>query len=230
MRSYKVVVMNLPVIRLLGAILLTCVLTSVGEAQRLRDTFRRVKETVVVVRTEQRGEDPALGSGVVISADGKVLTAAHVVQTADKISVQFADNQTSPARVIASSVLADVALLQLTEVPANVMFAKLGNSDEAEVGDEVFVVGATIRTELHLDSWTHQRQAPPRDEDGYHGAHGHDGVLPDRRCYQHGQFRWSHVQPGRRGNRHRQQYFESLRWIRGRWIRRDIENRATFVA
>ncbi len=142
MRSYEVVDMNLPVIKLLGAILLTCVLTSVGEAQRLRDTFRRVKGTVVVVRTEQRGEDPALGSGVVISADGKVLTAAHVVQTADKISVQFADNQTSPARVIASSVLADVALLQLTEVPANAMFAKLGNSDEAEVGDEILVVGA----------------------------------------------------------------------------------------
>src|SRR5258708_21420404 len=138
----EVVDMNLPVIKLLGAILLTCVLTSVGGAQRLRDTFRRVKETVVVVRTEQRGEDPALGSGVVISADGKVLTAAHVVQTADKISVQFADNQTSPARVIASSVLADVALLQLTEVPANAMFDKLGNSDEAEVGDEILVVGA----------------------------------------------------------------------------------------
>ncbi len=142
MRSYEVVDMNLPVIKLLGAILLTCVLTSVGGAQRLRDTFRRVKETVVVVRTEQRGEEPALGSGVVISADGKVLTAAHVVQTADKIAVQFADNQTSPARVIASSVLADVALLQLTEVPANAMFAKLGNSDEAEVGDEILVVGA----------------------------------------------------------------------------------------
>ena len=134
--------MNLPVIKLLGAILLTCVLTSVGGAQRLRDTFRRVKETVVVVRTEQRGEDPALGSGVVISADGKVLTAAHVVQTADKIVVQFADNQISAARVIASSVLADVALLQLSEVPANAMIAKLGNSDEAEVGDEILVVGA----------------------------------------------------------------------------------------
>src|SRR6266446_2487791 len=142
MGSCEVVDMNLPVIKLLGAILLTCVLTSVGGAQRLRDTFRRVKDTVVVVRTEQRGEDPALGSGVVISADGKVLTAAHVVQTADKISVQFADNQTSPARVIASSVLADVALIQLTEVPANAMFAKLGNSDEAEVGDEILVVGA----------------------------------------------------------------------------------------
>src|SRR5260370_3617564 len=115
MRSYEVVDMNLPVIKLLGAILLTCVLTSVGGAQRLRDTFRRVKETVVVVRTEQRGEDPALGSGVVISSDGKVLTAAHVVQTADKIAVQFADNQTTPARVMASSVLPDVARRQLTD-------------------------------------------------------------------------------------------------------------------
>ena len=142
MRGHEVFDMNLPAIKLIGAILLTCALTSAGEAQRLRDTFRRVKQTVVVVRTEQKGEDPALGSGVVISADGKVLTAAHVVQTADKISVQFADNQTTPARVIASSVLADVALLQLAEVPANLMFAKLGNSDMAEVGDEIFVVGA----------------------------------------------------------------------------------------
>jgi len=53
-----------------------------------------VKETVVVVRTEQRrGTSPRFGRGNF--RDGKVLTAAHVVQTADKIAVQFADNQTS---------------------------------------------------------------------------------------------------------------------------------------
>jgi len=144
--------MILPMIRILGAVLVTCLFSFACPAQRLRDTFRRVKQTVVLVRTEQKGiasvaqeertAERGLGSGVLISADGKVLTAAHVVQIVDKISVQFADGQSASAHVIESSVLADVALLQLDVVPANLVYAKLGDSDAAQVGDEIFVVGA----------------------------------------------------------------------------------------
>ena len=54
---------------------------------------------------------------MLISNDGKVLTAAHVVQTADAALVEFPDGQDSIARVIASDVRADVALLQLQQPP-----------------------------------------------------------------------------------------------------------------
>jgi len=83
-----------------------------------------------------------LGSGVLISKDGKVLTAAHVVQTADVASVEFSDGQQIIARVIGSDVQSDVALLQLKEMPKGVTPATLGDSDKMEVGDQVFVIGA----------------------------------------------------------------------------------------
>ena len=128
--------------------------------QQLRDTFRRVRRSVVVVRTVERTVAPlprqgmvssaGLASGVLISDNGKVLTAAHVVQAVDKVFVEFADGQIVTARVISSATNADVALLQLDSVPQGVSPAKLGDSDQVEVGDEVFVVGAPYGLSLTL--------------------------------------------------------------------------------
>jgi serine protease Do len=106
----------------------------------------------VIVRTEQKELAPfpqggmvssdGLGSGVLISNDGKVLTAAHVVQTADKIWVEFPDEELISARVVASDVSVDVALLQLDRSPKGIAPSSLGDSDKVEVGDQIFVVGA----------------------------------------------------------------------------------------
>jgi serine protease Do len=121
-------------------------------AQQLRDAFRKVSHAVVVVRTKRIEVAPSadepmaiidgLGSGVLISNDGKVLTAAHVVQTADVASVEFPDGQTIIAHVIGSDVQSDLALLQLKEMPKGVAPATLGDSDKMEVGDQIFVIGA----------------------------------------------------------------------------------------
>ena len=131
-----------------------------ANGQQLRDTFGRVKRSVVVVRTIERTVAPlprqgmvssaGLGSGVLISNSGKVLTAAHVVQAVDKVFVEFADGQIVTARVISSATNADVALLQLDSVPQGVAPAKLGDSDQVEVGDDVFVVGAPYGLSLTL--------------------------------------------------------------------------------
>ena len=124
--------------------------------QQLREVFQRVNPAVVVVHTEQETALPELsnalpnrplepqgvGSGVLISADGKVLTAAHVVQTADRIKVEFISGQVIPARVLAAVSFADIALLQLEQVPPNAQVARLGDSDQAAAGDQIFVVGA----------------------------------------------------------------------------------------
>lgn len=121
-------------------------------AQELRELFHQVKASVAMVRTVQReitpqskGEfvkTPGIGSGVLISADGKVLTAAHVVQAADRVVVEFTEGKEIPAEVIASVITADVALLKLEWVPTDAVVAALGDSDQAEVGDQVFVIGA----------------------------------------------------------------------------------------
>jgi S1-C subfamily serine protease len=83
-----------------------------------------------------------LGSGVLISNDGKILTAAHLVEAADATVVEFSDGEVIPARVLGAVRNADVALLQLAHPPANVVVAPLGDSDKMDVGDEVFLVGA----------------------------------------------------------------------------------------
>ena len=131
--------------------LLMMVVYTVTPAQQLRDAFRKVNQSVVTVRTKRVDVVHApgqvmsiidgLGSGVLISND-KVLTAAHVVQTADAALVEFPDGQDSIARVIASDVRADVALLQLQRPPKNISPVALGDSDKVEVGDQIFVIGA----------------------------------------------------------------------------------------
>ncbi len=124
-----------------------------AQADSLTQVFKRVVATVVIIQTEHRhvpigGKQftdlSGLGSGFLISKDGKVMTAAHVVQTADTIEVMFKNGITVPAKVITSDPAADVALLQLERVPPGALVAKLGDSDRVEVGDQVFVVGAPL--------------------------------------------------------------------------------------
>jgi serine protease Do len=121
----------------------------------LSGVFKRVKESVVEVRVAQvkpsislsQKQDHAfdgLGSGVLIDAEGKVLTAAHVVEDAESILIQFSDGEEIPANLVASSSGADIALLQLSRAPKKPVAARLGNSDAVEVGDPVFVVGAPL--------------------------------------------------------------------------------------
>ena len=121
-------------------------------AETLGSVFKRVNRSVVVVRTKETdvtGPGPGiltssrgLGSGVLVSADGKVITAAHIVQTADEVSVEFLTGEAVRARVIASEPSADVSLLQLERVPAGVLPSTLGDSDKVDVGDQVFIIGA----------------------------------------------------------------------------------------
>jgi S1-C subfamily serine protease len=113
--------------------------------------FKRVDGAVVVVRTASytpvgpgRGRTVAgagIGSGVLISQEGKVLTAAHVVQAADAVVVEFRNGETVAARVVSADSAADVALLEVEHIPRGIAPVALGDSDRVEVGDQVFVVG-----------------------------------------------------------------------------------------
>lgn len=122
------------------------------KAQQLRELFSKSNPSVVVIKTLEKKISsvsqaglvslPGLGSGVLVSNDGKVLTAAHVVQAADYVSVEFKDGNRVLAHVIASYPLADVALLQLESTPSGAVPAMLGDSDKMQIGDDIFVIGA----------------------------------------------------------------------------------------
>jgi serine protease Do len=79
---------------------------------------------------------------VLISADGKVMTAAHVVHAMDEIFVEFLGGERVPARVVASEPAADIGLLKLVHIPKDARPAPLGNSDAVRVGQQVLVIGA----------------------------------------------------------------------------------------
>ncbi len=133
---------------------------TIVKAETISEIFKRVNSSVVVVRTTKTEAMPSsgqqslsisgLGSGVLISKDGKVVTAAHLVQTAEKIVVEFPNGELIPARVVASAPLADVSLLQLEILPDKAVVAKLGNSDVVEVGEKIFIVGAPLRVSQTL--------------------------------------------------------------------------------
>jgi len=124
-------------------------LPALAVAQPVGDVFRQVSPSVVVIRS--RGRDVSasgpvrfgeIGSGVLVSADGKVMTAAHVVHSVDEITVEFIGGEAVKARVVASEPAADLSLLQLDRVPAGVKVARLADSSSVRVGDQVMVVGA----------------------------------------------------------------------------------------
>ena len=92
-------------------------------ASALGKVFKRVSGSVVVILTEEKvlpldiyeGKKVSaqgLGSGALISKDRKVLTAAHLVQTAGTVNVEFPNGEIVKAKVVSSEPSADVALLQ----------------------------------------------------------------------------------------------------------------------
>jgi serine protease Do len=130
-----------------------------AEAQAPGEVFRKVAPSVVVIRAKGRDISAGgqsrfaeTGSGVLISPDGKVMTAAHVVHSMDEISVEFLGGETVKARVVASEPAADLSLLQLERVPAGAKSSPLANSDNIQVGDPVIIVGAPYGLSYSLSS------------------------------------------------------------------------------
>jgi serine protease Do len=91
-------------------------------------------------RTPDRTER-GLGSGVVISTDGYILTNNHVVEDADEVTVSIGESTKKyTARVIGRDSLADIAVLKI-EPNGALVPATLGDSDQLQVGDVVLAIG-----------------------------------------------------------------------------------------
>jgi len=102
------------------------------------DFFRQFQQQIP--RQNQRPQiERGLGSGVLVSADGTVLTNYHVVEGAEKITVEMSDNKTFDAKVVGSDQPSDLAVLKIEA--QNMPFLTLGNSDNVRVGDIVLAIG-----------------------------------------------------------------------------------------
>jgi Do/DeqQ family serine protease len=81
----------------------------------------------------------ALGSGVIIGADGYILTNNHVIDSADDVKVDLPDGRSFAAKVVGTDKPSDLALLKITASDLHPL--ALGNSDNVQVGDVVLAVG-----------------------------------------------------------------------------------------
>lgn len=86
----------------------------------------------------QRGS--SLGSGVIVSHDGYILTNHHVVEAADQIEVALADGRRSKGRIIGSDPETDLAVIKI-DLPGTVPAITFGRPDQAQVGDIVLAIG-----------------------------------------------------------------------------------------
>ena len=117
--------------------------TVAGETLDLQALLDKVSPSVVSIHTGTR-EGEAAGSGVVLTADGLVLTNAHVIEGAQTIEVDFADGQTAEARIIGSAPEYDVALVQAEDLAEPVTPAELGSSADLQVGDDLVAIGNAL--------------------------------------------------------------------------------------
>ncbi len=88
---------------------------------------------------EQPRVQRGFGSGVIVSADGSIITNAHVVDGAEKITVMSSDNKEFTAKLVGIDKPSDLAVLKIEA--QNLPFLSLGNSDTVRVGDIVLAIG-----------------------------------------------------------------------------------------
>lgn len=107
----------------------------------LEQLYKQVVSSIVVV-TDGIEQIQGFGSGVILHKDGYIATAAHVVESADKIGIQFKSGKRTEAQIVTLSEHQDLALLKVEKIPDGMQVGRLGNSDLVKPGQGVFCIGA----------------------------------------------------------------------------------------
>ncbi len=87
------------------------------------------------------------GSGIIIDTAGNIVTNSHVVDGFSEIEVTLSDGQQIPARLIGKDSRTDVAVVRLERVPKDLVAARLGDSNQIEVGEWVLAIGSPLGLE-----------------------------------------------------------------------------------
>lgn len=114
---------------------------------RSAQVYQTILPSMVIITTERAGAvagdvaDNGLGSGVIINAQGAILTARHVVAGARTIEVTFADGTKAGATIVSEQPENDIAVISADGAPAVLVPAVMGASRGLQVGDEAYAVG-----------------------------------------------------------------------------------------
>ncbi|WP_338286631.1 trypsin-like peptidase domain-containing protein [Luteolibacter sp. LG18] len=128
-----------------------------GVERKLQAIPPRTRASVVALLHSMKvgtNSGMASGSGTIVSEDGLILTAAHVVDGADTVDVVFPDGKKVTAKILGCDFDHDLALAKITE-PGRYPFVELGESETLKVGDDVAALG-------HSGGFDPNRPAPVR--------------------------------------------------------------------
>lgn len=110
--------------------------------------YKKMAEVTVLIASAYasahhitQGTGRGIGSGVLIDDQGSIVTNAHVVDGATKLTVTLHDGTRLPAELVGSDSQSDVALLHVTLPKGKYPHAHLGDSDKLEVGQKVLAIG-----------------------------------------------------------------------------------------
>ena len=107
----------------------------------------------------------SLGSGVIVTNEGHIITNSHVVDQVDEIEVQLSDGRTKKARLVGSDSQVDLAVLKIDE--PGVKPLKLGDSDAVQAGDMVLAIGNPFGFEETVTEGIISSKGRPNRVDGF---------------------------------------------------------------
>lgn len=111
-----------------------------NEETRMIEIVKRIAPTVVSVRSyKSTGEKLGLASGIIVTADGEILTNNHVVNEGSKLMVTLADGRELEAKNLGGDPLIDLAIVKIPATGLQV--APLGDSTKLQVGQTAIAIG-----------------------------------------------------------------------------------------
>jgi serine protease Do len=121
--------------------------------------------------------DPVVGSGVILSRDGYILTNGHVVEDTTLVEVQLSDKRSFTARVVASDDLIDVAVLKIDATGLQPL--PWGDSDRVQVGEQVFAIGNPFDLDDSVSKGIVSAKGRNLPESAMDGPHYEDYIQTD---------------------------------------------------
>ncbi len=156
-----------PFLRRFSFILLACAGFSTGSSRgenvadllaretQVKQLLEQVTPAVVAITATDSLKNPGSGSGIVVSKDGLILTAAHVIAATGKdLRITFPDGRVVKGEALGANKTIDAAMVRLVE-PGPWPHAELGNSDTILLGDWCVALG-------HPGGFVHERRPPVR--------------------------------------------------------------------